>query len=297
MNLGTPNQNDRNIVVAGEGVIFVHNPTATGSDDWLRYASAEDGKLRWEVQFKGNVNSMVVDKDRVYTVGLQKTHRVTAYDLKTGTLIWVSEANLPGHTGYYIRFQAKKLYVYSSASEIYVFDPESGDLLDTYNAALNHGSIVLLQLDNGNALQYDNKNLLLTMNKEILWQTEHQAFVLYKFPRVYDNLVIIQFEERTGIFDGIMAVNLNTGEIIWRRSGEFSSNFIIIDDLLYVISGDAKILTLDPSNGKTLGFLQVLPANVANQTHRNTGIAGNSDMLYVYFEDSQELIAFGKKRE
>ncbi len=293
MNLYIPFQNNRNLIAAVEGGIFAHNPTSKGSDDWLKFANAEDGILRWEIEIQGDICSMVADENRVYTVGIRNSkHVVTAYDLKTGEIIWTSEATLPGHQTYLIQFQADRLYVYSFRNEIYIFDPETGDLLDNYNAALNKDSEVMLQLDNGDVLQYDKKRLMLTRDKEIIWQTDHRAFVLNRLPIVYNDLVIIRFEEVNATFRGLMGIDLNTGETIWRRSDEFSSNFVIIDDLLYVISKDARILVLDPDTGRTSGFAQFLPNSVINQKHRDTGIAVNNNMMYAYFEDSQELIAF-----
>ena len=96
------------------------------------------------------------------------------------------------------------------------------------------------------------------------------------------------------MFDGLAGLDLTTGDLIWDRPGEFYSNFVVVDDLLYVISKEAKILILYPKSGQTVGSAELLPNNV-DTIHPISAISVNDNMLYVYFPDSKEMISFKKE--
>lgn len=288
-------QNIRNLIAVGEGVVLTDNPTLTGEGDWLKFVNAVDGSLRWAIRINGNVESMDSDENLVYTVGWQNCQIiVAAYKLQTGELVWKSEITLPGHTGYTIQTREKGVYVYAyPGNQIYIFNAESGKLINQVKAGFSENSFVLFQLENEDVLQSKDKLLMLTKGNKVVWQTYLSAFP-EKLPKIYGNIFIVKFQETdVPTFRGLAGVNLSTGEIIWGRPGEFYSNFVITDNLLYVVSKEAKIVILNPKSGQTIGTAELLP-NKVDTTHPISAIAVSKNMLYVYLFDSQELIAFEK---
>lgn len=292
MHLFDAYQNTRNLIAVKEGVVFVDNPTANGVE-LLKFVNS-DGTLRWTVHINGLVDSIAADGDLLYVAGSNNgRHGVTAYKLQSGELIWSSKTILPDHTGYDIELREQHLYVYSTQNQIYSFEAETGDLIDRFSAAGGENSYLLLRLENERLLWSKDGHLVLTRDDAVVWQAALRAYRLHKFPEIYDSIIVIKFESRTSPFSGLAGVNLSTSELMWQRLNEFYSNFVIVDDLLYVVSKEANILVLDPKSGRTVGYAELSP-NSVDTRHPISAIAVNEKMLYVYFVDSQELIAFEK---
>ncbi len=276
-------QNVRNLITTKEGGIFTDTP-------WLKSVDATNGDLWWIVELEGWIDSITSDESLVYVVG-NPIQGIAAYSLQTGELVWKSNITLPGHTGYYLRLQGKKLYIYESMDIIYVLDTKTGNLIEKFRiSSIGQEPFSLLQLENGDIIQSDGKQLMLVQDEKIVWQTNLSGRP-QKFPRIYDNMLIVRVENDRTVFDGIAGLDLETGKFIWQRVGEFFSNFVIADNLLYVISKEANILVIDPQTGKTVGSAQLLPDSV-DTFYPVSALAANENMLYVYFYDSQELIAF-----
>jgi outer membrane protein assembly factor BamB len=276
-------ENVRNMIAIPEGVVFMDG-------SWLKFADAGRGDLQWTEELDGWVDSIVADENRVY-VATKAGPAIEAYDLQTGTLTWKSEVMLPDHTGYYLRLQDKGLYAYELWGLTYIFDPQTGKLVDKLRiSSIGAKPFSLLQLENKDWLQSDGKQIMLVREDEVIWRMGLDG-PPQKFPQIYDDMLIIRFnDDKTG-FGSLVGLDLKTGTLVWQRRSEFYSNSIIVDNLLYIISKEATILMIDPKNGRTVGFAELLP-NSVDTFHPISAIAVNEKMLYVYFFDSQELIAF-----
>lgn len=279
-------QNVRNLVAVKDVVIFMNSSYG----DWLTVAEAGNGALRWRVDVGGSIDSIVTDGNVVYTVG-NPIQGVTARNLQTGDLVWKSNYILPGHRGYSLRLHNKHLYAYESRNLIYIFDPKTGDLIDKIQVP-GIAEEFLLYLENDDWLLSKNKQVMLVKEGEIVWQMSLDG-PPQKFPYVYDNMLIVRLDNDRSGFDGLAGLDFITGKVMWQRVDEFYSNFVIDNGLIYVVSKEAKILILDPKNGQTLGFAELLP-NEVSIIHPVSAIAVNENMLYVYFIDNKELIAFKK---
>ncbi len=276
-------QNVRNLVAIKEGIVFTDLSN-------LKFVNAYDGDAHWAVELDGWIDSIAVDENRVYVAG-QIGPFVEAYDLQTGEFIWQS-VRLPGKALYYLRPQDRGLYAYETENLVYVFDKGTGQPFYKFRVPTRYA---LLEMENKDILQSDGEQLMLVRKGENVWQTKLSG-PPQKFPQIHNNMLIIRFENDRTVFDGVAGLNLETGKVIWQRAGEFLSNFVITNDLLYVISKEAKILILDPQTGKTVGSTQILPDNI-NTFRPIAAVTATENMLYVYFEDSQELIAFESTRE
>ncbi len=305
MRLLDANQNARNFVATKEGIVFLDNPLLTGGGDLLKLAEADQGTIRWETKIDGFIQGLVSDNDsRIYAVGRQNSSDVlvTAYDLQTGNLVWQADKRLPTRRPYVVQLQGQNLYVYSTIeSLIYVFDPVSGTLIDHQQAfGLGEDSSVVIQLDNDDVLKQQGKDfLVLISGGQIVWRTDinnlGNKFVIHDPIQLYDNMIITKFSEykRGVVFNSLAGIDLNTGKTLWYRPNEVYSNFIIVDNLLYVISKEARILVINPRTGETVGFAELLP-NKVDITRQVSAISANENRLYVHFFDSGELIAFEK---
>jgi outer membrane protein assembly factor BamB len=280
----------RNLITTDGGVIFTDNPT--GREDVLKLVSANDGSQQWAIELDGWIDSIVRDENLVYVVG-NAGRVLEAYHLWTGDLAWKSKLILPDHSGYNQRLQGSQLQIYSSRERdlIYIIDPSTGDLADTIRISpISQESAALLKLENGDTLQANQTQLMLVRNGTVVWQTNLEG-APQKFPSVVGNMLVVRFKNDRTVFDGLAGLDLATGRLIWQRPAEFLSNFAVANDLLYIVSKEASVFIIDPQTGKTIGEIETLPKTI-NTFYPISAVAVNDHMLYVYFFDSQELIAF-----
>jgi outer membrane protein assembly factor BamB len=281
-------KNAGNLTATEAGVVIV-------DDTWtLRFIKADTGNLRWVVELSGPVDTLVSDEDKVYAAG-DAGQIVEAYQLQTGELAWKADITLPDHSGYYLNLQERGLYAYQLGQEeaIYIFDRQSGKNLDKIRILdMGQRSTNLLLLGDQEWLQANDEAIVFVRADQVVWQT-NLGGVPQKFPWLHDNLSIVYFKNDRTVFDGLAGLDRSTGSLIWDRPGEFFSNFIIVDDLLYVISKEADVLVINPENGQTVGQAEFSPDTI-DIAHPISAVAADRDMLYVYFGDSQELIAFEK---
>ncbi len=284
-------RNARNLTVTEEGVAIV-------DDTWtLRFIEADTGHLRWAVELSGPVDTLASDEAKVYAAG-DAGQIVEAYDLKTGELAWKADITLPSGSGYYLNLQERGLYVYQLGKEeaIYIFDRQTGKNLDKIRILdIGPRSANLLLSKDQEWLQSTDEAVVFVKAGQVVWQTDLGG-VPQKFPWLHDDLFIVYFKNDRTVFDGLAGLDMTTGRLIWSRPGEFFSNFVIVDNLLYVISQAADVLVINPENGQTVGQAEFSPDTV-DIAHPISAIAADREMLYVYFGDSQELIAFEKTND
>lgn len=281
-------QNVRNLIAVQKGVILMDGA-------WLKFISADQGELQWAIEIEGWVDSIIADQSLVYITG-RAGRILEARELQTGNLIWESTVNLPDHTAYYLRLQDQKLYAYDLWSLVYVFDRESGELIaDLHAPSTASKPFSLLFLGNKDWLQAEDQQVMLIQDEQLIWQTSLEGLP-QKFPQIYNNIIVIRFKDDKTVFGSLVGLDITNGNLIWQRKAEFYSNFILREDLLYVITKDADIELLDPKTGQTVGFADLQPNNV-DTFHPISGIAADEDMLYIYFADSQELITFERVRD
>lgn len=275
--------NTRSLTATSDGIAIMNGSTLT-------FIEASTGNLRWAVHC-GSVDMLGNDEEKIYAVG-DAGQKVEAYDLQTGQLVWKAQVNLPDHNGYDLQLQKEGLYVYQSsqAKTIHVFDKQTGVYVNTIPFWDIGGEYKakLLQLNKEEWLQAKDKEVVFMRSGNIIWQTNVDG-ISRKFPWLYDNLFIVHIEDNIAF--GLAALDQATGQLIWRRSGEFLSNFVIVDGLIYILSKKSDILVIDPKTGQTVGRAEIWP-NTIDETHPFSGIAANEAMLYAYFYDSRELIAF-----
>lgn len=277
-------QNVRNLVAIEQGSLFI--------DEWtLKFVEAKQGNLVWSVDFDGPIDSMVTDENLVYVAG-HAGKIVEAYNLQTGDLAWKLDTQLPGHTSYYLHLQGDTLLVYNTWDSVYSLSTIDGQLIEKYKIPqIGQNPFSLLRLDEQSWLQSNGTQMMLLKDSQIVWKT-NLGGEPQKFPYLYDDVVIVRVEDERTVFASLAGLDVKTGNVLWQREVEFYSNFALLSNQLFVVSKEADILVLDTQTGRTVGFADLLP-NQVDTFHPTSAIAVNENMLYAYFADSQELIAFG----
>jgi len=262
--------------------------------------STVTGSVNWKTHYGGAASSLIADQNRVYVASAGR--RVEAYNLQTGKLLWSGMDDLPSRQRYDLDVRDGVLFNYQKATReteeiVYIYDINTGETLQKYTEVIDasHSALVMWL---GQFALYQNLEDLFKINREtnkIMWRVpienasgynNAKYFGIKQFPILSDNKLLVV----SGRIDlSIYALDYMTGKRLWTAKGPFTSNAAVSQGKVYALRQDARLVILDEATGTELGFVQFSPAETPAATYW-VG-ADDHGQIYVYFSDSQELIA------
>ncbi len=285
------------LYVYGNQLFFVSYEDG-GTTRRLEALNAKNGALLWRTEpLPFLANSLVVDGQRVY---LALSAKIIVYDLLTGEVLW-EDALLGGRTTYWVYPMGDTLLVYSEEDVslegdekqvIRKYDSQSGLLLniDRVNIRQKNSSLLLKTL----TFDYwtDEKTLWAINNEanQEQWKIEIDNQVEYQ-PFLVDSKLIFA----SGIFSDVIGLDSISGRQVWKYDDKIVSDLTAKQGIIYAIKTDAAIVGIDSTTGEEVGYIGVEPriTETSSRSHAYL-IAASEDMLFVYYGDSQELIAFSR---
>jgi outer membrane protein assembly factor BamB len=252
----------------------------------LRMYDAASGKLVWEVQLRQGGIFLAIDNERIYVLA---HFDIQAYSLNDSQLLWKAQ-EMPGHAVYFLHSDGEKLYVRDLTNwKVYYLDARTGEQLGSDSLLTGSKFALLAQLPqfdlhtSSRALQAVDK-----ATQQVLWTTDIDKLEpVMRLPVLVDNILLV------GIREQVLAIDAQTGQVKWRnKDTPFASNFVVMNGYLYALDEKARLLQLDVKTGQEKGRIQFTPARTSVSDKRYW-IAADGQMLFVSFEDSQELIALG----
>ncbi len=254
--------------------------------DYVRFVKVLDGAsggLLWEQQLE-DAQALAVDADRVYVMAHFDLH---AYDLGHGDALWKSP-KLPDHASYRLISDGEKLDVYDMTRElVHTFDARSGTELSTTPVSTEGGFMLvssspLFNLYLGpSALKLQDR-----MTQQTLWITQIEELGPSRWRSVLfrDDVILVGWG---------FALDAQSGQLRWYRDDLDSvSNFVAVNDSVYALDDRARLVQLDIHTGEETGYIQFTPART-NASENRYWVAADGQMIFVSFDDSQEVIALG----
>lgn len=254
----------------------------------LQVFDAANGGLVWDLQDNGPyIAEPAADAKRVYAM---VSFKIRAYDLNNGRRLWESQ-ELPSHRSYDLRSDGQRLYVRDTTKDnVYYLDVNTGETSSVSPLSTGDSFRLLAQFP-----QFD----VHTSNRAVravdrttrktLWTTDiGDIWTAPQLPVLFDNVLLV------GVWDQVFAIDVQTGQVKWRNQDTpFASNFVVTDDgYLYALDYNARLVRFDVKTGQEKGHIQFTPPHT-NVSEKRYWVAGDGQMLFVSFEDSQELIALG----
>jgi outer membrane protein assembly factor BamB len=287
---------DETVVASEEYACFAfYDDNIWRREYWLQAVNARSGEMLWETGGFSFVMSLATDGKRLFAA----VHwDILAYDLADGRLLWRSQEQLPGHTGYWLQPLGEEILVYS-AEDVSINRREQ--VLRYYNA--QNGTLekmirvevppnVSLTLRSSSTDYWTDGRRFWAEDRasgQVRWQVEYEGWIEY-WPVLSGSSVIYA----SGLYPRLDAVDTRTGILQWTYPGPLVSNFVLSDDTLYAIRQDGALVGIDPRTGREKGYVQFSPART-EEGSRSTiyWIAASDGWVFAYFGDSQELIALG----
>lgn len=256
---------------------------------------ASSGTLLWKTPDDLFYNP-AIDAERVYLY-LQgrgmSGDSIQAYDLDDGRLLW--EIPAQPHRYYNLYSEGDILCVHNlDDEEIWYLDARTGTELRRVTLDIGEGSRLLASFPQFDVytFAYTRPDALLAVDETTrrpLWETEiEHVNATFTRPVLYQGRLLI-----IGDWCTITAVDVQTGEVKWDTGDDpLASNFVVANDSLYGIDFEARLVQRDIETGKETGYIQFTPERVDTSTNRYR-VAVDGEMVFVFFSDSQELIALG----
>ncbi len=261
---------------------------ADTDDRYLMAFSLSTGEVDWQIEFNGSVDSLVVYQDKVYVAS--SGYPLQAYNIQTGKLVWESVL-LPERLPYFLDVQVGTLVNYSSGS-VQTFNLETGELtgedrwetptlsepikwLGKFELHQTTGELFNVDLDTG----------------AIVWRTptdEDSGFPLMIPPQSGNKLILTYGR---GFDSDIYAIDLSTGQRLWKADDFFVSNAAVAGGKVYALRKDRRLMILDEMTGTELGYIEFDGSEIDPGRSPYWVGANDKGQVFVYFIDSLELIA------
>jgi outer membrane protein assembly factor BamB len=263
----------------------------TRHNAYLKVLEAVTGNLAWEtlVYKEGAIDTLAIDTERVYVMAHFEIH---AYDLDNGNELWKSK--LPAHRVYALYSDGEELYARDIPEAVYSFNARTGEQGKTISATSDE--FVLLSSSPSFDLHVSPIALKLQdrITQQTLWVSQLEELrsiqtypVLFQVIQKYPVL----FHEDAILVGWGFAVDVQSGRVEWYKQ-DIVSNFVILNDSLYALDANARLVRLDVGTGQETGYIQFTPPRT-DPREESYWVAADGQMLFVYFGDSQELIALG----
>ncbi len=255
----------------------------------LRSLDLETGQIEWEVRDKINDNVAYNSKYIFAGVGRKK---VVAYDTITGVVVW--ETPLQSRSIAHMVATEYELHVEASPAQSYVIDTITGAVKNTTSSS--EGSPVYFVDDNIAYWQPLPLYLRATnaKTKNTIWEVQF-ADPFVATPLFSGDHIFVR--TRLG---RLYVLDRSSGAILWKiddlHADFLASNITVSSNVVYFLTKDAHLQVRDVQTGHTLGTLIFEPSlfdlsdgDYANNTFN---VAASSNIVLVYFGDSQQLFAF-----
>lgn len=285
------------IFIADNSYLVSVDYDKNGIERWLNIRDVHTGDSIWKTEpLPFPENSVVINNKNLY---LALSTKVLSYNLFTGELLW-EITGLPERVHYKMYVNKEQLFVYSeediepgnTKQVIRVYNSQTGELIN-YEEKVIAGDAVFLLLTSKFTYWTD---------RESIWALQSQARepnwkVAIDNPIQHDPLLVNNnFIFASGIFSEIIAINSLTGDQIWKYDKKIVSNLSTDMKAVYAIREDAALVEINSLTGEEMGYTIILPSYTEEQGTRNLSyrVTATDNMIFVYYGDSQEIIAFAK---
>jgi len=121
----------------------------------------------------------------------------------------------------------------------------------------------------------------------VIWQLPYYPVIWPTF--VNENDFLVEFG---GPLCWIWKIDSQTGSDYWRSSPDIVSNYTVFGDKVYALRQDGYLLSMDLESGELLGYMTFDYGFSDFVGQRPFWLIASAPYLFIYFGDSQELIAF-----
>lgn len=235
---------------------------ATIGTNHLISIDATNGKIIWQKQVSAILNSIAISSDNKLFV-VSDTNKLYCFDANNSNLIWT-------------HFGVNRNTAIFGNSEPLIYK-------DKVLIAYSSGEIYALNKNNGEVLWVNDLNINKAVSSDF-YLSDIDASMMIKNNIVY----------AIGNSGIMKAIDVNKGNVIWKKQIAGIANFWLAGDYLFIINNDNKLIAINRNNA-SIKWIASLP-NFKNQKKPTTkfiynGIIMAGNKLLISREDGEILLA------
>jgi outer membrane protein assembly factor BamB len=278
------------VLAARQDNVYIANTTSELPYWYVLAIDAETGEDLWRTELLGLVDSLAVSADSLYVAS---GSGIKAFDSTSGRLLWTSNQPPPDHEGYYIFYEG---------SSLSFFIRQGGRHRFTSTIDLEDGSVGKIQeyqdivaIDSRLRYFWNNQDFWVEeiAPDKVLWSTQIESTGLNWPIKAGDYLVIPAIKNAAG-WHSVLVVNRDSGQKIWECLDCYASDVVVHADTLYAILRDGSVAAYEVKTGQQIWILQFMGGAEMEPNTTTYALAVTDNALYLYFGDSQELIAVSR---
>ena len=180
-------------------------------------------------------------------------------------------------------------YVYSSGNQLFIprsdytqiVSIDTGEIIDEINSAI-------LTMNSQYSVQHSEDRIRitdLTTNNSILSLRvpNSEYYLTHTYAQIYHNLALIYSGHSQ-----IHAIELETGDVLWSKEGDFGSVPLLHNGYLYVYENDNTLSLYNPVDGTLLGNI-ILEQEGSNQPELGVALSASGDFITVAYRNTIEF--------
>ncbi len=216
---------------------------------------------------------------------------VKAFEANNGALRWTSDIPRPDHTDYILFFEDSQL-------KLFMPGPHKFTTLDQTSGAAGEIQQIgdMVAIDSQYRYMWDRSQELFWVEEHATQQVRWQLSIPVKWPqfpiRVANRLVIPTVTSNASWYS-VVVVDRDSGQQLWTCWDCFASDVAVDGGRLYAIQRDGSLGAYDVETGQVLGTIRFAGGAPMAPHALAYAIAAAEGRVFVYFGDSQELIALG----
>jgi outer membrane protein assembly factor BamB len=270
------NNRINNVWVTDEVVLF----NTFASSRPLIAINLKDGSFLW--QSSDEVGDADIGKNNSIVVGWNERLLYQSIDAKNGKINWqYRPTNVNVRSLNVISDPHKNLVYIQEEGETIVLNGTSGVIEDRFPTTkipfpnwVESGTLFFEEATPGKLVAIDSKDY------HTLWEVKTPTYK-YSPPTFTNSMIYIG-----NILGKLVAIDRYSGNIVWeypspQATTELVSNVAVVNDTVYAIFSDGRLIGFDAKSGRSLGHIQF--AGVSNTLQQVTiaGIAASEDTLFV----------------
>ncbi len=280
----------RSVITASQGTIYMLGGLNENDRSGITALDARSGELLWQKGY-GYKSAIWATSSALY-VGVGGGATISKYDLKTGDIDW--SKSIPNTRGF--------IYLYGNIdeNEIYtVCDPDKFFILDAETGEIKHqvkGTGIFLSTPDVTYVRSEISSIIQAVQTDtwkLLWEVNVKDEVLqlpaFALGRIY---------LRTGrTLGSVYVLDGQTGQIQWNTRNEVVSNVSVVDNEVYMLTYDGKLIGVDAQSGTLKRLVQFDPAQFILNGEANVGGYDvfhdpKTGLLFAHLGDSAQMYAF-----
>jgi len=269
--------------------LYVVGAELTSSDplkSWQLIAlDQNNGARKWNSEKFGAPDSLAIGPNALFVAA---SFGIDAYDIGSGQRLWTSNQAPPDHEEFHLFYDSGlELVIRKGGDYSYkTLDSQTGRIGPTRTI-----DGVLVKVDSAFFYVWNDKVLRVEGRNSNLTRWSFPSYYIPDPPLKSGNLLVLPIiQDRLG-WHSVVVVDEQTGKKIWECVDCFASDVAVDNGEVYALNRDGALEVRDLNTGTLVSAIKFDGGEPMEPLNTFYGVAAKNGMVFLYFGDTDELIA------